>query len=190
MNSNKLIHGLISANGQLVETYIRETKASDAVKQILGLATDEQILANIGLSSIEEYLMLESSFIAKGNSQLWDLSILDQPFKVESILIDSPYNDTFTLEFLDENNIKKYSQPFERQKTSQELPLIVIKANWKIQVTANNSDIDYLQIIGKPVALLESIYPSNTNNADDTDNINNTGNTFDTDNDFFLLGVN
>ena len=88
---HKLLHGLVPINGQLVESYLRETKASDDIKQELGLSVNEQILANIGLSSIEEYLTLESDkTIDKGDFRLWDLTPFEQPFKIESILIDSP----------------------------------------------------------------------------------------------------
>lgn len=160
-DAHKLTHGLVPVNGQLVESYLRVTKANDQVKEALGLSTTEQILANIGLASIEEYLTLEtSSVIVKGDSRIWDLTEFNQPFKVESILIDSPYNDTFQFELLDENSTVKFSQPFERNKTTEELPMLVVKTGWKIKVTANNSDVEYLQILGKPVALSEVIYPT------------------------------
>ncbi len=191
--SHKLLHGLVPINGQLVESYLRETKASDDIKQTLGLSANEQILANIGLSSIEEYLTLESDgTIAKGDFRLWDLTPFEQPFKIESILIDSPYNDTFTLQLLNEGNQVKFSQPFERKKTTEQLPLIVVKRNWKIKIIATNSPIDYLQIIGKPIALLEVIY-SDDQGANGNNNSTSNGNiysTSDNNNFFFLLGIN
>ena len=192
-NSHKLLHGLVPLNGQLVESYLRETKASDEIKQTLGLSISEQVLANIGLSSIEEYLTLETSgTIDKGDFSLWDLTSFEQPFKIESILIDSPYNDSFTLQLLNQVNQVKFSQPFERKKTTEQLPLIVVKTGWKIKIIAINSPIDYLQIIGKPIALLETVYPNNqstnttsSNNGNSNNNTNNTS-----DNNFFLIGIN
>ena len=187
--SHKLLHGLVPINGQLVESYLRETKASDEIKQELGLSANEQILANIGLSSIEEYLTLESDgTIDKGDFRLWDLTPFEQPFKIESILIDSPDNDTFTLQLLNEANQVQFSQPFERKKTTEQLPLIVVKTNWKIKIIATNSPVDYLQIIGKPIALLETVYPSNqSSNSTSNGNIYSTS---DNNNSFFLLGIN
>ncbi|MDJ0536641.1 MAG: hypothetical protein QNJ70_29830 [Xenococcaceae cyanobacterium MO_207.B15] len=158
--SYKLTHGLVPVNGQLVETYLRQTQANEDVKTTLGLSTDEQILANIGLASIEEYLTLQTtSTIDKGEFVIWDLSPLEQPFKVESILIDSPSNDTFTFQLLDENGRVKISLIFERKKTPYDFPLMVVPVNWKIKIIAQNSAIDFLQIIGKPVALLNNLLP-------------------------------
>ena len=159
--SYKLTHGLVPTNGQLVETYLRHTQASDDLKTTLGLATDEQILANIGLASIEEYLTLQTgSTINMGEFVTWDLSPLEQPFKVESILIDSPNNDTFTFQLLNETDEVKISLIFERKKTPYDFPLMVVPINWKIKVIAQNSAIDFLQVIGKPVALLDNLLPS------------------------------
>lgn len=169
MSSYKLTHGLVPINGQLVESFLRETQASDNIKTTLGLATDEQILANIGLASIEEYLTLSTGdTIDKGEKRIWDLSPLEQPFKVESILIDSPNNDTFTFQLLNEALEVKISLIFERRKTPYDFPLMVVPINWKIKVIAQNSAIDFLQIIGKPVALLDNLLPvqQTTNNGD------------------------
>ena len=60
--SYQLQPGLLPLNGQLVETYYRESRASTETKQALGLPTDIPISSNVGLSSIEEYIILQNRY--------------------------------------------------------------------------------------------------------------------------------
>ena len=95
--NHQLTPSLLSYNGQLIETYSRESKANDEVREELGLPINEPVKANIGLSSIEEYIILQNqSVISKNDAVTWELNSIGQPVRVESIFIDSPQSDRFT----------------------------------------------------------------------------------------------
>lgn len=153
--SYQLQPGLLPVNGQLIETYFRESRASNSVKEALGLPIDQPISANIGISSIEEYIVFVGDNIAKDNSKYWALSPVGQPLKIESIYIDSPLSDRFTFKIRTRQNIEIFSLILSRSQTPYDLPDAPLDPNYIIEIVASDQ-IDLVRIVAKPVVILQS----------------------------------
>ncbi len=160
--NHQLTPSLLSYNGQLIETYSRESKANEEVREELGLPINEPVKANIGLSSIEEYIILQNqSVIGKNDSVTWELNSIGQPVRVESIFIDSPQSDRFTFELLRDNQII-FTLVLSRNKTPYDLPDAPLSEDVSIRITARDV-INLVRIVCKPVAILETIFPVQVN---------------------------
>ena len=164
--NHQLTPSLLSYNGQLIETYSRQSKANNEVKQDLGLPTDEPVNANIGLSSIEEYIILQNQdLIPKNGSVTWRLDSIGQPVKIESIFIDSPQADRFTFELLLGNQVI-FTLTLSRNKTPYDLPDAPLSDDVSIRITARDV-INLVRIVCKPVAILETIYSVDSEEDED-----------------------
>lgn len=152
--------GLLPVNGQLIETYFRESRASEQTKQALGLPTDVPISSNVGISSVEEYIVLQSERISKNSSRYWALSDLNQAVKLESIYIDAPQADTFEFEILTLSGTVIFKLVLSRSDTPYELPTVPLPSDLVIKITAS-TDINLLRIICKPVVILDYIIGTN-----------------------------
>ncbi len=156
--NHELTPSLLNYNGQLIETYSRESKANEEVREELGLPINEPVKANIGLSSIEEYIILQNqSVIGKNDSVTWQLNSIGQPVRVESIFIDSPQSDRFTFQLLRDEQVI-FTLVLSRNKTPYDLPDAPLSDDVSIRITARDV-INLVRIVCKPVAILETIYP-------------------------------
>ena len=154
--SYQLQPGLLPVNGQLIETYSRETRASDETKQALGLPTDQIVNANVGISSIEEYIILQASGIPKDTSKYWVLNDLNQAIKLASIYVDAPQADKFEFEILTLEGNTIFKLVLNRNQTPYDLPTAPLPSDLVIKIKAT-TNINLLRLICKPVVVLEYI---------------------------------
>jgi hypothetical protein len=75
----QLTPGLMNVgDGQVIETYQRTTRADNATKEALGLSTTDIIKANIGITSIEEYVTMWVSNVSAGRIAVFSLEQFNQ----------------------------------------------------------------------------------------------------------------
>ncbi len=155
----KLVPSLLRVNNQLLEAYARKSRATDEIKQDLGLPLDQDLLANIGLASIEEYIVLQTNErLNVGAEAVWSLSSLETPVKIESIFIDSPQADKFEFEILAHDDSSIFKLNLARNQTPYDLPEAPLSNEFKIRIIAK-SRITLIRIICKPVIILDYIFP-------------------------------
>lgn len=148
--------GLLPVNGQLIETYSRDSRASDETKQSLGLPIDQPIKANIGISSVEEYIILQASAIPKNDSRYWILNDLNQAIALESIYVDAPQADKFEFEILTLEGNTIFKLVLNRNQTPYDLPAAPLPSDLVVKIKAT-TNINLLRIICKPVVILDYI---------------------------------
>ncbi|MGK7899294.1 MAG: hypothetical protein AB4372_38170 [Xenococcus sp. (in: cyanobacteria)] len=86
--THTLTPSLLDLEGRLIESYNRVSFATDEVKSNLGLSTEEDILANVSVASIEEFLVLQAGTLNRGSTATWSLERIGQAVKIESVYID------------------------------------------------------------------------------------------------------
>lgn len=163
--SIKLFNGLLDIGGILTETYYRKSRASSEAKQELGLDPNKEYDANIGIASIDEYVVLSASGIGKNVEMCFYLSEFEQDLKLCSMYIDNANQDSAIIEVQipseAEDAENGYStllvQTFNRNKTPVAFPDAPLPPNVRLKVTAKSS-IDYLQLALKPCSIIARGY--------------------------------
>ena len=118
---NNLSPALVNVDGRLLESYQRETYASDAVKQSLNLNTEASILSNVGVESVPEFVVLEGSDTNDSGVITWSLSRVNQSVKIESVIVQSPNQDGVTIEITSEGG-ENFSLALDRTQTPYDFP--------------------------------------------------------------------
>ena len=105
------------------------------------------------VSAIEEYVVRRVNGLNNGQTKIIDFSDINYPVKIESVYIDSPANDRFTIGILDSQNNVIFSWYLNRDDTPLALPTVLITPGLKVSLTAN-SNINKILIHCKPVAII------------------------------------
>ncbi len=105
------------------------------------------------VSAIEEYVVRRINGLNNGETKIIDFSDIDYPVKIESVYIDSPANDQFTIGILDSENTVIFTWSLGRDDTPIALPTVLITPGLKISLTAS-SNITKILIHCKPVAII------------------------------------
>ena len=145
---------LLDLNGRLIEGYRRKTRASNQVKQELDLSTSEAIYSNLGVTPVEEFLVLQATNLNDNDLASWSLERIGQAVKIESVFVDAPNADSLTFQVLSEGNIV-FTFNLNRNKTPYDFPENPLSPNLQIRIKAK-SNINILRIILKPVVILET----------------------------------
>lgn len=146
--------------------YQRPSKASPEVLQTLGLNSEDENLVRIGSASIPEVILLESTYIAKGESKTWDLTTLDQDMSIEGVYPSSSKSDSLKLELLTGDDIQ-FECLLHQNEAFVDQPVIVFGATHSLKVTAIEN-LSFIQIVLKPVSVLEVITPVEGQNSRET----------------------
>ncbi|ELS04808.1 hypothetical protein Xen7305DRAFT_00045440 [Xenococcus sp. PCC 7305] len=152
--THTLTPSLFDVDGRLIESYNRVSLATDQVKENIGLPTGTDILSNIAVASIEEFLVLQASNINEGETASWSLARIGQAVKVESVYIDAPNADNFVFQVFS-GDTKVFSFPLNRTQTPYDFPENPLSSDLLIKVKAK-ADIKLLQIVLKPAVILET----------------------------------
>ena len=150
-----LTPGLLDVDGRLIESYQRVSQATDEAKTDLGLPTDSDTIANLGVVSVEEFIILQTAGIPKSEFRSWNLSRIGQDVKIESVFIDAPNVDSFAFEVL-KNNQVVFIFHLNRNKTPYDFPENPLTPDLTIRIRAK-SPINLLRIVLKPVVILETL---------------------------------
>ncbi len=105
------------------------------------------------VAPIEEYIVRRINGLANGQTKIIDFLDVNYPVKIESVYIDSPANDQFTVTVLDAQDAIIFSWSLGRDDTPIALPTVLITPDLKIAVTAN-SDIVKILIHCKPISIV------------------------------------
>lgn len=154
---NKLEHSIVNLDGRLLETYSRETYATQEAKDALGLDSTENIISNVGVAPLPEFVALEATSLGDGDSVSWGLSRVGQSVMISSVIIDSPNQDGIKLEILNESGIE-FSSILDRTQTPYTFPENPLKEDRTIKVTAL-APVAQVKITLKPVIILETLQP-------------------------------
>ena len=146
--------------------YQRPSKASSEVLQALGLNPDDENLVRIGSASVPEVVLLESTYIAKGESKTWDLTALEQDMCIDGVYPSSSESDSLKLELLTGDDIQ-FESVLNKNETFIASPVIVYGATHSLKITATEN-ISFIQIVLKPVSVLDVITPVEVRNSRET----------------------
>jgi hypothetical protein len=161
----QLTPGLMNVgDGQVIETYQRTTRADNATKEALGLSTTDIIKANIGITSIEEYVTMWVSNVSAGRIAVFSLEQFNQPMRLISVFIDDPDNDVIDLSLIynptpDGTVTSRYVFYKDRYNKSQSpIPVadIPLPSNVSIEVTAI-SPLGQVLVMLKPVSIIANV---------------------------------
>ena len=151
---------VLQLGGQLLESYTRETQASNETLNDLGLPTDKTTYAHIGVQKIEEYLVFQATNIQARQSISWSLSRVGFPVRVTSIYIDSPSQDQFDFEIWSGDS-KVFDFRIRRNQTPYNFPDVPLPENVSIKINPT-SNIDFLRIALKPCVIIATLLPDET----------------------------
>ncbi|MGK7914737.1 MAG: hypothetical protein AB4038_04215, partial [Prochloraceae cyanobacterium] len=135
---------ILDIDGRLLEAYERKTQASEDKLSELNLNNGEDVLANIGVAQIPEFVILQAQNIARNNSKIWSLSRVNQALVIKSLFIDAPQADRLDFEIISEG-VKIFDFYVNRSQTPYEFPAAPLPPNVSIKVIAR-SDINFLRI--------------------------------------------
>lgn len=152
----ELIPSLTDVGGIIVEGYKRLTKASEQEKAGVGVPNNEDVYANVGVASIEEYVTMNVFDVAKNEMAVFELAQFNQPLRLESLYIDDPRSDSVTVEVFLPGNVKIMSQKFSKNRTPFKFPTVPLPPQVTIKVTAL-SDVKLIQLVLVPVVILSSV---------------------------------
>lgn len=158
----QLSSGLMDVgNGQVIETYQRTTRASNAAKEQLGLSLTDEIKANIGIASIEEYITMYVNNLNSGQKAVFNLAQFNQPMRLISVFIDDPDNDIIDLSLVRNASgatpsYTFYKDRYNKNQTPIPVADIPLATETTIEVTAV-SGVNQVFIMLKPVAILTNV---------------------------------
>jgi len=155
--TQKLELSILQVGDLSLAGYQRKSKASPEVLQGLGLNPGDDNIVRIGSASIQEVVLLEATNISKRESKTWDLAALEQDMRIEGVYPCSPESDSLKLELLTGNTIQ-FESVVNKNETFTAFPVIVFGATHSLKITATEN-ISFIQIILKPVSVLEVISP-------------------------------
>ena len=105
------------------------------------------------VAPIEEYIIRRVNGLISGQTKIIDFTDINYPVKIESVYIDSPANDQFTIAILDSQDNTIFAWSLGRDNTPLALPTVLITPDLKISLTAN-SDITKILIHCRPVSII------------------------------------
>ncbi len=105
------------------------------------------------VAAIEEYIVRRINGLNNGQTKIIDFTDINYPVKVESVYIDSPANDKFTIAILDSQDNTIFTWSLGRDDTPLSLPTVLITPDLKISLTAN-SNITKILIHCRPVSII------------------------------------
>lgn len=159
--SIKLFNGLIAIGDILTETYYRKSRATSEAKQELGLDPEKDYDASIGISTVDEYVVMSIGQVTQGDVAVFDLAQFEQPLILKSLYIDNANQDAVVIEVLASvvgyQEIVNYrpllQQTFNRNKTPVAFPDAPLPPNVRLRITAK-TDISYMQLAFKPCSII------------------------------------
>lgn len=152
----KLTPSLLDVGGTLVEAYERISRATKDAKAAVGKGETEEVKAQIGIASVEEYITMAVTDVGKNEMGVFDLSQFDQPMRLHSLYIDDPQFDSVRVELFLPDDTQILRQSFGRNKTPVQFPTAPLPNNVVIKITALK-DVKYMQIVLVPVVILAAI---------------------------------
>ncbi len=155
--SLELTPTILDFGGRLLEAYERPTQASSEKITELKLDNGEQLLTNIGVAQIPEFIILQAQNIAKGKIKSWSLARVNQTLLLKSLFIDTPSSDKFDFQILNDG-VKIFDFFVSRSQTPYEFPAAPLPPSLSIQVEAI-SRIDFLRIVLQPAVILDTLLP-------------------------------
>lgn len=159
MNKNIALRaGAAKLGGKLVETYERKSNAEPSVLEALGLDPNADNYAQIGITSINEYIRLIARGVKRGKRHTWAIKDLGQDVEIHSVWIDSPHQDSFDLELYAADGSKPLDLTISRNKAPYNMPNAILTQDLHLKIFAR-ADINTVAIICSPAVLLGD-YPS------------------------------
>jgi hypothetical protein len=157
--------GLIEVGGQYIETYQRDSRASNEAKEALGLSTTDTLKANVGISAIEEYIFMFVKDIPAGEKAIFDLEQFNQPAQLIAAWIDDPGNDVIDLSLIKKNPeglpFVFYKDRVSKNQTPLSIATIPLMPDVVVEIKAISA-INQVIIVLKPVAVLAVVEGANS----------------------------
>ena len=155
--SNQLVATIVKYGSQLVESYKRKTKASEAELIDQGLEPTEENLAVVGIAAIKEYVVFQTTNILKNQTKTFALSRWGEDLKFESIYVENSNSDYFWIEIVDTNNNIIIKQYIYRNRSPVEFPSNPIPPDIKIRIRALQ-DITFVRLTAVPCKILDTFF--------------------------------
>lgn len=105
------------------------------------------------VAAIEEYIVRRINGLNNNQTKIIDFTDVNYPVKIESVYIDSPANDQFTIAILDSQDNMIFTWSLGRDDTPLNLPTVLITPDLKISLTAS-SNITKILIHCRPVSII------------------------------------
>ncbi len=153
--SFKLIPSLTVIGDALIENYKRASRASPEEKELAGLKPDEEVKAQIGIASVEEYITMSVMDVGRREVAAFDLSQFDQPMRLASLYIDEPNSDAIVIEVFLSDDTRIMKQTFTRNRTPFQFPTAPLPPSVTIKVTAL-TPVKFIQLVLVPVVILDA----------------------------------
>jgi|GEM_PF-4170774 len=153
---------LVNLDGRLIESYQRETYATDQAKQQLGLDSEAPIISNVGVESIPEFVVLEGTNNGNSGVMTWSLSRVNQSVKIESVIVDSPNQDGVTIEVISRGG-ENFSLTLDRTQTPYGFPTYPLTPDMTIKAVVSPV-VKKVKVVLKAVIILETLQPDPPSN--------------------------
>jgi len=159
---NNLTASLVNLDGRLIESYQRETYATDQAKQQLGLDSEAPIISNVGVESVPEFVVLEGTNNGNPGVMTWSLSRVNQSVKIESVIVDSPNQDGVTIEVISRGG-ENFSLTLDRTQTPYGFPTYPLTPDMTIKAVVSPV-VKKVKVVLKAVIILETLQPDPPSN--------------------------
>lgn len=155
--NNTLIGTVVQYGSQLVESYKRKTRVSAEELAAQGLNANQEYQSVIGIASIKEYVVFQTTNIAKNQTKTFKTERWGADLAFKSLYIDSPESDELYIEIFDDSRTLIITQPIDKKRTPLEFPINPLQGKLTIKIRALQ-DIVFVRLTAVPCKILETIY--------------------------------
>ena len=146
---------VLNINNRVIETYSLQTRASQERREAAGLNGTGDLQSNLYIAPIQEFYVLQAVNLTRNEYNSWSLERINQSVLVESIYIDSPSQDNFDFEVL-QQGVKIFDFRLSRNNTPYQFPTNPMTPGVVIRIQPT-STINLLRIVLKPCVILETL---------------------------------
>lgn len=155
--TNLLKETVLRYGSNFVAAYKRTSKASEEDKLSSGLTASGQTDVVLGISSPKEYVVFQTTNIAKNTRKTFNLSRWGAELAFESLYVENPEADFFYIEVYSATGEKIINQYISKNMTQIQFPANPIPTNIVIKIFAI-TDITFLRLVASPCKILETFF--------------------------------
>lgn len=155
----ELTPGLIDVGGILVENYQRDSLATTAAKEAVGLDPDNPVKAGIGIAAIQEFFLLHTDLLSVGQTHQFNIGDYASALQLVSLFVDMPKNKSVRVEVYGSRGSRKiFDQVFMRTSTPYTFPALPLDSSCFIKITPVDFEAR-VHLVLQPCVLLDSSVP-------------------------------